>query len=1326
MARTTSSMRRFSRAPVLLALALLGAAGLARAMDTSSPFLSNLRVTDCNGNQHGILTTNISNPSISVTVQDSQAGLHLLDGPLIAGTSTSNGTLLFYDFNSQVANIVVDTARLSDGKRTGNDGRLQNAGANPAYGATTHPNGAAYGDEFRWTDQPATDTTINGITVGRSTTSASLTNLETALTIEAWVKLGRVDTGPIPLVEFSTTAFPTASERLGPSVWLNTTNGDNFVGGAIYANLVSSGPTPSPGIKNNVVVAPANTIPAANVYHLIAVTYSSTQDNNDGKGKGISRIFVDGVQVASATVGAVSLRTVMEFRVGYSTRTWPGGAIVPHSFIGALDQVRVLNRAVTATEAAQVFSGGRFRVTRPTSNPTCMTATCISTSPAAGADFTDGATQTITFARTIGSVPAATTPVLSTGANVVQFTFSDRAGNVGSIQDSVTFEPTDPRAPTVTAMTAISPNSISYTWTAPTNICTATPPEYKVYNCSDVLIPGIPAAPTATTTTESGFGVNTKVGRKIAGIDKVQIPNREGAKSACAQTYTAANQPQSLTAPYVSTGSMRVTWDPNGNPGYTRYELTRYFEPTRDAGFGVSTLISLDDNYTGTDAILVGLQPGTTYYLRVRSFNGNVDDPDVPGGTAAVAPADLDQATLVESPTLSATGLSDTTVRWTWTAITGADNYELRDEPGNALLCAGNVTTCDTGGYTADVAVTAHVTARGPAGFGAPSNSKTVSTRALPPSAFALASVTSNTATLQWSRNGNPAYTNFELRRSTAATMFGIISTFSAPGTSFVADKLLPETSYYFQLRAKNRDGVLSAPDAAIPAAFTLKSGSVSSSSGPATTYEAPLGAVAVWHFDESTGTALADASGHAHVGQLRCDFAGCVSTPTFQAGPAGLGSALRMPGQSGSFVRVSTSALFDWPGGATGLTLSAWVNPTSALQTPDAAVVARGSSTDFGYALDVTNGRWRFRLRDAGNTVRTLDTGAALLPGDWHQIVAVWDPVGPKQRFFVDGVFVASAAVPAASRAADAGKGCTIGNRPFGGTATFNAPFSGGIDELRVINKALSDAEVGQEYSASRPNLFVAAPPNDGIRLTIPANAFGGAVRFYITRSPQSNPIRTSANVGSALNSPPTGFAYVPDSVVEIVAQVNGLDFETTLGSSVTVTVPYPDADGNGLVDGTSPPLDASLVRMFTLNNSTFRWESLTTSVDRANRRASGLASHFSVFALFGTTGISTDLSVRVYPVPWKPGTPGSFDSGVFGGRSGLIFDKLPAEGDIRIFTLTGELVVELKFDSTNAGTFVWDGKNSGGRNVASGVYFARVKAAGGGSAILKLAIER
>jgi ligand-binding sensor domain-containing protein len=70
--------------------------------------------------------------------------------------------------------------------------------------------------------------------------------------------------------------------------------------------------------------------------------------------------------------------------------------------------------------------------------------------------------------------------------------------------------------------------------------------------------------------------------------------------------------------------------------------------------------------------------------------------------------------------------------------------------------------------------------------------------------------------------------------------------------------------------------------------------------------------------------------------------------------------------------------------------------------------------------------------------------------------------------------------------------------------------------------------------------------------------------------------------------------------------------------------------------------------------------------------------------------------------------------------GNELLTFDRLPYEAEVRIFTIAGELVKEIKSGNR------WDGRNQGGELVAGGIYLFHVQDGENESAIGKIAVIR
>jgi hypothetical protein len=92
---------------------------------------------------------------------------------------------------------------------------------------------------------------------------------------------------------------------------------------------------------------------------------------------------------------------------------------------------------------------------------------------------------------------------------------------------------------------------------------------------------------------------------------------------------------------------------------------------------------------------------------------------------------------------------------------------------------------------------------------------------------------------------------------------------------------------------------------------------------------------------------------------------------------------------------------------------------------------------------------------------------------------------------------------------------------------------------------------------------------------------------------------------------------------------------------------------------------------------------------------------------------------AMMVFPNPYQPAGRDIR----FGGQ-GVVFDQLPKDAEIKIFTLTGEEVIELH-GLNDSGRVLWNACNAAGEEVASGVY-VYLATGGGTKKIGKLAVLR
>ncbi|HEY6020469.1 MAG TPA: LamG domain-containing protein, partial [Candidatus Paceibacterota bacterium] len=203
------------------------------------------------------------------------------------------------------------------------------------------------------------------------------------------------------------------------------------------------------------------------------------------------------------------------------------------------------------------------------------------------------------------------------------------------------------------------------------------------------------------------------------------------------------------------------------------------------------------------------------------------------------------------------------------------------------------------------------------------------------------------------------------------------------------------------------------------------------------------------------------DLSGNGNSGTLN----GLSTSTTPIAGK--VGGAMKFSGattqyvQAGGFTNLGTS---NQP-----YTLAAWVKPTKASETGDILHVS-ANATGLGWCISM--------LQISGGKAKALSwlpnpsiaTGATTLSANtWYHIVNTWSASGGLQ-LYVNGALDATTA-----QATFSGSGLSdyvsVGSPVTGGTCSGDAGtgFAGGIDDVRVYNRAFSAAEVQQLYAATK-----------------------------------------------------------------------------------------------------------------------------------------------------------------------------------------------------------------------------------------------------------------
>jgi hypothetical protein len=175
--------------------------------------------------------------------------------------------------------------------------------------------------------------------------------------------------------------------------------------------------------------------------------------------------------------------------------------------------------------------------------------------------------------------------------------------------------------------------------------------------------------------------------------------------------------------------------------------------------------------------------------------------------------------------------------------------------------------------------------------------------------------------------------------------------------------------------------------------------------------------------------------------------------------------------GRAGSF---SGSACIDIPDaaalhGATGLTLSAWIFPTALNGVDSNGVISKrvemGNQSE--YNLYVWTGNHVYVDLD-GESDR-FQGNALITNNAWQQLTMIYDgarPVDQRVRVYVNGSLDVTKKESSASLTAFPST-LHVGCMP---AATTQQNFIGQLDEIVIWNRALSDAELTQWYTATKP----------------------------------------------------------------------------------------------------------------------------------------------------------------------------------------------------------------------------------------------------------------
>jgi hypothetical protein len=136
------------------------------------------------------------------------------------------------------------------------------------------------------------------------------------------------------------------------------------------------------------------------------------------------------------------------------------------------------------------------------------------------------------------------------------------------------------------------------------------------------------------------------------------------------------------------------------------------------------------------------------------------------------------------------------------------------------------------------------------------------------------------------------------------------------------------------------------------------------------------------WKFDEGTGTTTADASGNSNTGTL-------TNSPTWTTGRVGP-DALSFSGST-SYVSVNDATNLDSLYSA-GMTVTAWINPTSAGGAGKGRIIDKDNHVGGWYFCMYSTSNLQFDVPQFGTTAAYRVSSSSISLNTWQQVTVTWD----------------------------------------------------------------------------------------------------------------------------------------------------------------------------------------------------------------------------------------------------------------------------------------------------------------------------------------------
>jgi hypothetical protein len=206
---------------------------------------------------------------------------------------------------------------------------------------------------------------------------------------------------------------------------------------------------------------------------------------------------------------------------------------------------------------------------------------------------------------------------------------------------------------------------------------------------------------------------------------------------------------------------------------------------------------------------------------------------------------------------------------------------------------------------------------------------------------------------------------------------------------------------------------------------------------------------------DENAGSSLNDDSGNGNVGTIY----GVSWDAGFNQYAPGYGLTF-----DGVDDYVTVGDVLDM--GTQSFTLEAWVkaDTTDEIQKIINKGLTNSGTTNAGYHLRIQDGELEFQVRDTTNTPYTVTVSAPAV-GEWHHVTGVLDRASDSLLLYVDGTLVNTKTIGSLG-SLDIDVPLALGALDRPSSHPSSEYFDGSMDEVRILNRALSAGEVQADFA--------------------------------------------------------------------------------------------------------------------------------------------------------------------------------------------------------------------------------------------------------------------